>query len=78
MIAFQSSHALHYFVDSSSLASVAFAVAAPAVVVVEPSFSSSYLVFTHVSLAVVSLAPVLFPSIASPSFPALAKTRQKD
>ena len=76
MIAFQSSQALNYFVESSSFASVAFAVAA--VVVAEPSFSSSYLVFAHLSPAVVSLAPVLFPSVASPSFPTITKTHQKD
>ena len=75
MIAFQSSQALNYFVESSSFASVAFAVAA--VVVAESSFSSSYLVFAHLSLSV-SLAPVLFTSVASSSFPDLTKTHQED
>ena len=78
MIAFQSSQVLNYFGESSSFASAAFDVAAAALVVAEPSFSSSYLVFTHLSLAVVSLAPVRFPSVASPSFSALERTHQKE
>ena len=76
MIAFHSWQLLNYFHIPSSCASVPFADTATAVA--EIYFSTSYLVFAHLSYAFPSLAPVRFPSVASPSSPTLSKIHPKD